>query len=339
MNWVKSLSLTVACCGLPGFLLADLVGLPGISDINVDYNLGTSEDSRTGDRQFTYDGTEHWSIEPGADNYFVGVYERPVNQGFGDNGGVWSTNSNYFENLDIVSGSLGYDSFYVYARIAMYGTAEIDQSGTAHEQGLKHFYRVRLGDLLLSSEDPAHKDSTPTEWGPLKNKIFQDTNGDVGTDGDGYDLQIVQDGYVSDGVFKDQHEKDTVLYSRISGDDENIVEFAFAYAHLGYTIDQLLAGGVVFEANKGTTDNQNYFWRFEYNGSEAGSPNPGGDSLSEFGTQGLGNIYELDTLLLGAPPPPVVVPEPSDMVYLMGPGLLFALIGRRYWIRRKKSKR
>jgi hypothetical protein len=102
------------------------------------------------------------------------------------------------------------------------------------------------------------------------------------------------------------------LWVRIDPNDNTIVEFAVDYALLGFSQSDLRNLGYLdIEAIKGgPKDPQNYLWNDEYNHGEAGSPyraTSGDLSKSEFGTQGLGNIYELDTLRGGAIPEPGMI--------------------------------
>jgi hypothetical protein len=94
-----------------------------------------------------------------------------------------------------------------------------------------------------------------------------------------------------------------VLFARIDPADPATVEFALNYTLLGFSSTDLESLGYFeVEAMKGGPgDNQNYLWNDEYSKSEAGSPYPAVVSdltKSEFDTQGLENIYEVDTLVL-----------------------------------------
>jgi hypothetical protein len=97
-----------------------------------------------------------------------------------------------------------------------------------------------------------------------------------------------------------------VLFARVDPNDNTAVEIVLDYTALGLTQQQILNLQYFdVEALKGGPgDPRNYLWNDKYTQSEAGSPNYGTNGLSEFGTQGLGNIYELDTLRIGAIPAP-----------------------------------
>jgi hypothetical protein len=154
-------------------------------------------------------------------------------------------------------------------------------------------------------------------------------------EGNGFDLLVIEK-----GILKSTGQE--VLFSRLNPLDPSIIEFALDYGALGFTrtqIEQIIAGSLGyldFRAIKGgPEDPQNYLWNDEYTKNEAGSPYQCGAlpsqqlagceaSKSIFNTQGLGNIYELDTLRGEG----ITVPEPSSMV-LLGMGVASFLISRR----------
>jgi hypothetical protein len=264
------------------------------------------DDAITGDNEFFSGGYRRWDVDPGSDKYAEDVYERPMNQSFGYNDGRYSTNSDYFGNLDIVRGEYGYDSTYAYFAIHMFSTNLEYASGGSVDQGLKYHYRIRVsldssgaGGYLFSTDTPY---DFGTNWHTQKNFVYKDTNGDLAVDGNGYNRVIASDGLLSGTE---------VFWTRLRPGDSSVVEFAVRYESFGLTSSQLdTLPYLVFEANKGLLDPQNYLWNKEYTASEAGSPNGGAGGLSEFGTQGLGNIYELDTLRAGA------IPEPSTSLLI-----------------------
>lgn len=296
-------------------------------------------DAVTGDNSFAEDGKTHWYVDSGADQYAIDQWERPTNQtyNFWNGAGHYGTDGDYFANLDIVRGLSGFDQDFVYFAIDLYDNAiyKNDDPVTIDREGLKYDYRIRLSleengssGWLLSTDDPENKQGT--SWGQEGVTGFRDTNGDFAVDGDGYDLEFIADGEITQTPYPgapNLNGQDT-LWSRVSPLDDTIVEFALKYANLGLTADDLKTlPYLVFEANKGTQDPANYIWNQEYTGSEAGSPNYGGSGdLNEFGTEGLGNVYELDTLRLTGPD--AHLPEPSTLSMLLA-GLAGMLLVRR----------
>ena len=136
----------------------------------------------------------------------------------------------------------------------------------------------------------------------------------------GFDTTLITDGMLN-GVTP-------VLWSRISPTDDTVVEMALDYLALGFTVSDLLAFQYVEAGSAikgGPKDPMNYLWNDKYTKLEAGSPNPGSGGMSEFGTNGLGNIYELDTLRGAAP-----IPEPASMIAL-GAGVALLAARRRRW--------
>ena len=301
-------------------------------------------DHRTGDNEFVgEDGTRRWFIDPLADRYQREFYERPTIQSYQSIGdGPFSTHE-YFQNLDIVQGKLGIDSQFLYVAIEMFGGHKSDQGGDTLE-GLKYEYGVRFsadpdgrdGFLLRTTfSDPK---SSPV-FGTLQNFASMDTDSDVGGRGgplhgqpgpsgilvtkednpleeaglNGYDQVIISDGLVDFGPNKGQ----AAFFSRIDPKNPNIVEIAFDYTLFGLTMADMEALQYLdMQAIKGDPqDPQDYFWNDKYTKSEAGAPyfDPGG-----FGTQGLGNIYELDTLRF--------IPAPGTLVLLT---IGLACAGRR----------
>jgi hypothetical protein len=272
----------------------------------------------------------------------------------------------YFENLDIVQAKAGVDSQYMYVLIDLNGVSHFNDEGDAQLEGLKYQYEFLLSTAADGANGfwLAITEGTPigTTYQLLRNNGQQDTNGDVGgrgegsgpgcgTDpepsnglsctkednaaaalGNGFDLDIIDDGRLNSGP----NDGAAVLFSRLMPGDPSIIEFALDYALLGFSQAQIQAiidgssGYLDFRAIKGgPKDPQDYLWNDEYTKSEAGSPyraTSGDLSKSEFGTQGLGNIYELDTLRgVGQPP---VIPEPAALT-LLGSGVAAWAVRRR----------
>jgi hypothetical protein len=289
-------------------------------------------DAITGDNVFTFDGRRYWPVDPGADVYQIDVYERPTIQTHEHVAGQYAAKE-YWENLDLICARFGYDARYMYVSVHLNGLYRLDEGGD-HLENLKYNYAFRFSTnpdgrhgYKFVGETPFNANSNPTQYGRLKTFGYRDTDGDVGgaaTSGptglnvtkqdnpeeehglDGYDLAIVSDGRL-------QSNNQTILWQRIDPMNPTRVEFALDYVALGLT--QAYVAGIQYfdcEANKGLQDPQNHLWNDKYTRSEAGSPNPGPNGLSEFGTQGTGNIYELDTLRIGRIPPPVEELCPGD---------------------------
>ncbi len=126
----------------------------------------------------------------------------------------------------------------------------------------------------------------------------------------GYEETIISDGKTDPGG-------EDALWVRIDPENSSTVEFAFDYSLFGFTTDDLMnLLYLEFEAIKGgAKDPANYFWDDKYTFADAGSPY----------VEGLGNIYELDTLRGVIPSS---VPEPATMM-LMGAGFAALLASRR----------
>ena len=142
----------------------------------------------------------------------------------------------------------------------------------------------------------------------MKNTGFFDANNDAHQDGNGYDTNYVSDGHLA-GTEQD------ILWTRINPNNDALVEFAIDYKSMGLTQQELQSFGYfVFEANKDLLDPANYRWNQEYTAEEAGTP---------YTTEGLGNIYELDTLN------GKMIPEPSTTLLASFASSLMLLRRRR----------
>jgi hypothetical protein len=281
----------------------------------------TFADARSDGNEFAVNGKHYWTITAGADNYQIDQYERPTVQSYKlrnlDGVELFAT-PEYFANLDIVEARAGVDDQHLFVSIKMAGLDRRTEDGARDIAGLVYGYGFRLatandggGGLLVVSDQPALK--LGATFGSLGTFVYRDMNGDVGgagldvtkqdqlseVGGNGYESVVVSDGRIG---------STTVLRARIDPNDSTVVEFALNYSALGLTREQVEnLPYLEFEANKGLRDPGNYAWNDEYTQSEAGSPYRaafGDRTKSEFGTQGLGNIYELDTLRGGPVRPP-----------------------------------
>lgn len=283
-----------------------------------DLTVSTFADSVTG-APSRYTPGVGWTIEPGADNFFGELYERPTSQGFHPIGGAPAFDV-YHQALDIVSGRFALDQVngHAYFSIDLNGQDELKADGGSSTVGFKHFYRVRLsgnddffGGHMLGVKDPDGNSVGNTFNGSDNFKSTQMwidddapwvTGTGVANTGEG---TLGYDELTSEG-------SSNRIQSRIVGDS---VELALDYRHFGLSADDF--SYMIFEATQGLTDPQNYFWNDEYNFSQAGSPYDPGSPPQ--------NIYELDTLWGGWAPPNPVIPEPSALLVwggLAGCGLI-----------------
>ena len=296
----------------------------------------TFSDAITADEAFVAkNGQRYWTIEAGADDYQNDVYERPTAQTYEvrklADGSKRFAAAEYFENLDIEQARVGFDDTFLYVAVDMQGLNKSTADGKNTLEGLVYRYGFRLSlesdgghGLLVVADQPALKNSPSTTFASVGTFVYRDVNGDVGgtgldvtkednegeVAGNGYELKVVSDGKADNGA--------RVLWVRIDPNDPTVVEFALDYRAFGFTQSDLSnLPYLEFEANKGLQDPGNYLWNDEYNQNEAGSPyqaTSGDTSKSEFGTQGLGNIYELDTLR-GGPLTPPAAASLSGFVY------------------------
>jgi hypothetical protein len=279
----------------------------------------TWTDCVTGDNRFFAPGggASYWDVDAGCDSYQNDVYERPMSQSFEPVAGRFGA-VEYFENLDITQARAGFDANYLYVELDLAGRNQITSGGSVIPLGMDARYGFRLSTdpdgrfgLLLVSDQPELKLFPATQWGTTGLFGYLDTNGDVGgaassgptgltvtkTDNpeeesglNGFDLALISDGSLNTGA--------PVLYARLSPTDNTRVQFALEYARVGFTAQELRTLGYFdFEAVKGGGGESTYLWNDKYENVEAGSPNPGPTGqTSEFGTNGLQSIYELDTL-------------------------------------------
>jgi hypothetical protein len=270
-------------------------------------------------------GRTFWTIDAGADQYQTDTYERPTAQTFqvrraADGSRVFAAEE-YYANLDIAQGRAGADDQFLYVAIKMAGVTHATADGQAKAEGLIYQYGFRIGtnadgngSFLITADQPAEKNGNGA-FGGEGVYAYWDANQDVGgtgrdvtkedreaeVGGNGYEGVVAADGRGANGQ--------RIVWTRVSPTDPTVVEFAVDYSKLGLTKADLAAASYFeLEANKGLKDKSNYAWNDEYTKSEAGSPYQAATgTLSEFGTQGLGNVYELDTLRGG----PIVPPAPQ----------------------------
>jgi hypothetical protein len=305
---------------------------------------GTVGDYVTGDNAYMNGGFRYWDVDAGSDSYQWNFYERPTVQSYELRGGRYSAEE-YFEYLDITEASIGFDSQFLYVAINLFGLDKSTKDGANSFVGLKERYGFSFSlnedgrnGILLVGDQPG---DIGTTFSRLKTFGYKDVNGDVGGRGivnggpsglgvtrsdnngeeggmNGYEHQIISDGRLGG---------QNVLFQRVSPKDNTIVEFALDYGALGLTASDIISTAHWhIEAIKGgPKDPQNYHWNDKYFNTQAGSPIYGAGGLNEFGTNGLGNIYELDTLQFAAFP----VPEPGTFVGLGLGGVLLALRLRR----------
>lgn len=280
------------------------------------------KDCRTADNRYVGpDGELRWDVDTGCDVYQVDLYERPMTQAFDLFKGRFGAKE-YFEYLDITRARAGFDSNYLYVQIDLQGRRHRTSDGTVIPMGMVERYGFRMSvdpdgryGIMIVSDQPELKNEPNTKWGRIGTFGYLDTDGDVGGAADsgptglsvtksdnpdeedgmnGYDTQIIADGLL-DGEQK-------VLWVRINPQDKTIVEFALDYKAVGFSQADLKSlGSLEFEAVKGgPKDPQNYRWNDKYTKVESGSPNKGSGGLSEFGTSGCENVYELDTVRGGS---------------------------------------
>lgn len=297
------------------------------ADLNPIYNPGIFQDAVTGDNAFigtvpgNNDNKRYWDIDAGADSYQNEYYERPTVKGYKaisplGGGSARYAVDEYFANLDIVSAQFGYDSQYMYFRIDLYDRYKGTSDGVNTPELLDYEYGVRFSSdpdgrfgYLARAIQPESKHGTT--FGLESNFLWQDSDGDVGGRGlingaassgrsvTKEDEPLEESGPNGDLNGYNSEIKSPLLYSRIDPNDNTAVEIALDYLALGLDPSSILY--LDFQAIKGDPeDPAKYFWNDKYDQSEAGSPYPGlnflSDNKSEFGTQGLENIYELDTL-------------------------------------------
>ena len=274
-----------------------------------------------------------WTISAGADDYFSECYERPTAQDFVDNSSLGQLHfTKYHEALDIQSGDFALDKAnkVAYFSINMVGQNVLTLSSNDFV-GFKHFYRIRVGDnadfaggYLFGVKDPYGNDVDGSFDGSNPSKSTQSWFDDI-NDGfvSGTGIGVTNEGTLGYAEKTSEGDSDAIR-SRIVG---NSVELAINYSQLGIT-DESVFDHIMFEANQGLTDVQNYFWNDEYSFDEAGDAYDYDNPVQ--------NVYELDTLK-GGPEPfgdANPVPEPATVAIW----LIIGVGGAGYGLRRRLKK-
>lgn len=302
--------------------IALFAGLAHAQPASTTYSV-TKSDCVTGPNAFAFAGSQYWTVTPGCDTYQIDTYERPTTSEYQTVAGMFAAKE-YSEFLDIASSSFGFDSQYLYVRIELLGRNLILTDFTQQDKGLVGRYGFRFSTdpdgrfgTLIVADQPELKNAPSTVFGPLGVFGYEDTNGDVGgaassgptglsvTKSDnpleeqgmnGYDLAIIQDGSLGTGQ--------PIAWVRTDSPSGTVVELALDYIALGYTNQQIqnLAYFDVEAVKGGPSDPQNYLFNDKHTKQEAGSPNPGQGGMSEFGTPGLQDVLEVDTLRLADAP-------------------------------------
>ncbi|RJP41698.1 MAG: hypothetical protein C4547_01325 [Phycisphaerales bacterium] len=276
-----------------------------------------AKDCDTSDNRFVGDdGRFYWDVDANCDRYQIDRYERPMTQTFYSTRGRFGA-VEYFEYLDINRVRAGFDDQYLYVQIDLAGRDHLNSDGDRDEKGMIERYGFRISTdkdgrygVLIVADQPEVKNEPNTRFGPIGTFGYRDTDGDVGGAADegptglkvtksdnpdeedgmnGYDKAFISDGRIDGGG--------RVLWVRLDPSDDTRVEFALDYGAIGFSQDDLRALKYFhFEAIKGgEKDPQNYLWNDKNTKQEAGSPNPGRNGESEFGTEGCKNVYETDT--------------------------------------------
>jgi len=288
-------------------------------------------DCTTDGNRFSSGGSFYWDVTAGCDRYQNDVYERPTNQTYELRGTRFAA-SEYFQFIDIEEVRVGNDARYLYVSIDLVGRNNLTSVGDSIPVGLfsKYGFRIstdidgRFGRRFVS-EQPEVRRNPEGRYTSAGTYGYRDTNGDVGggassgptglnvtkTDNpaevsmNGFDSSIISDGVLDGGP--------TVLWARINPQDVTVVEMALDYIAIGLTAADIanLRYFDVDAVEGGPSSASDCLWNDKFEDREAGSPNPGPNGESEFGTNGLGGISAVDTVRVAGAggPPPVCRPD------------------------------
>lgn len=285
----------------------------------------TASDAVTGDNLFVFGGFSYWTVDAGADSYQNDLYERPTAQNYQITNGRFAAEE-YHGYIDIVETRWGNDDRYFYASIRVFDLNKTTNNGVSTIEGLRGRYGIKVssdadgrGGLFLQVDEPAFAagSSVNTVFTNLKTEAWRDADLDVGgrggpihgnsgptgvrvtrTDNNqeefgltGYEELVV----VSDGRLPGNGPQ--VLWQRVSPTSPTTLEIAFDYLTAGFTRAQVEAWRLFeFQASLGEpSDARGARWNDKFFAIDAGSPNQGIGTDSEFGTQGLGSISFVDT--------------------------------------------
>jgi hypothetical protein len=285
----------------------------------------TFADAVTGDNSFISGGFRFYTVDAGADSYQNDIYERPFVQAFNVIGTAYAVEE-YHSYVDIEQARIGWDNQFVYFALDMVGLEKLTKDGARAIEGLKAKYMVRFGtnpdgrnSYYIMGDEPGFASFPNTVFAGAKTEGWRDADLDVGGRGgpihgqpgpsglsvtrtqnvreefgmNGFEQAIIlSDGTLNAGA------GGTVLWQRVSPTDPTVVELALDYVALGLTratieATQYLDFAAVAGAPAGP---ENGLWNDKYTAEEAGSPNRGIGTDSEFGTQGLGAIYLADNV-------------------------------------------
>jgi hypothetical protein len=285
----------------------------------------SDNDAVTGSNLFVFGGFSYWTVTPGADSYQNDLYERPTAQNYQITNGRFAAEE-YHGYIDIVQTRWGNDSRYFYASLRLFNLNKITNNGVSTIEGLRGRYGVKVssdpdgrGGVFLQVDEPAFAagSSVNTVFTNLKTEAWRDADLDVGGRGgpihgnsgptglsvtrtvnnqEEFGLTGFEELFVvSDGRLPGNGPQ--VLWQRVSPTDPTTIEIAFDYLTAGFTQTQVESWRLFeFQASLGEpSDARGARWNDKFFAIEAGSPNQGIGTDSEFGTQGLGSISFVDT--------------------------------------------